>query len=206
MDVSKIEPGAVFRFAHDDRPLRVLLHDSDVVMYDAWWPHLDGWGLADLEAIKRRRITYYVTTVPTVLEKARYLRGDPLSAGERALHRPDLPFTAVRDKAITWSSDNTSGLAGARSQLNASRIYLEPFGPGGGTRAGVLVVADNGSSFAAEELFRKAQIAQLRHLGNVMPVPGVGIYRSGLLRGVPAFYLWGSVSKLHEHSTAHRGQ
>lgn len=206
MEISRIEPGAVFRFAHDDRPLRVLLHDSDVVMYDAWWPHLDGWGLADLQAIKRRRISYYLTTVPTVLETARYLRSDPLLAGELALHRPDLPFTAVRDKAITWSSNNTGVLSRARSQLNTSRIYLEPFVPGGGTRAGVRVVADNASFFTAEELFRKAQIAQARCLGKVMPVSGAGIYRSGLLRGLPAFYLWGSVSKLHEHSTAHRGE
>jgi hypothetical protein len=136
MDVSKIEPGTVFRFPHDDRPNRVLLHDSDVVMYDAWWPHLDGWGLADLEAIKHQRISYYVTTVSTVLEKATYLRSDPLSADERAVHRPDLPFAAVHDAMITWSSAYTGRLTEARSELNTSQIYLLPFGPGGGTKAG----------------------------------------------------------------------
>jgi hypothetical protein len=206
MDVSKIEPGAVFRFPYDDRPNRVLFHDSDVVMYDAWWPHLDSWGLADLKAIKRKRISYYITTVSTVLEKATYLRSDPLSAGERAVHRPDLPFAAVQDPVISWSSENTARLTGTRSQLNTSRIYLEPFGPRGATKAGVRVVADNGSSFTAEELFRKAQVAQARHLSDVMPVSGVGIYRSGLQRGLPAFYLWGSLSRLHEDLTAHRRQ
>jgi hypothetical protein len=204
MDVSKIEPGAVFRFPHDDRPNRVLLHDGDVVMYDAWWPHLDGWGLADLEAIRRKRISYYVATVATMAEKATYLRSDPLSAGERAVHRPDLPYTAVQDTAISWSSDNTGWLTGARSSLNTSRIYLYPFGPRGGIRAGVRLVADNGSSFTTEELFRKAKAAQARHLSKVMPVSGVGIYRSGLQRGLPAFYLWGSVSRLHEYLAAHR--
>jgi hypothetical protein len=115
---------------------RVLLHDSDVVMYDAWWPHLDGWGLADLEAIKHQRISYYVTTVSTVLEKATYQRSDPLSADERAVHRPDLPFAAVHDAMITWSSAYTGRLTEARSELNTSQIYLLPFGPGGGTKAG----------------------------------------------------------------------
>src|SRR5215813_6810593 len=62
----------------------------------------------------------------------------------------------------------------ARLQLNTSQIYLEPFGPGEGTRAGVRVVADNGSSFTAQELFRKARVAQARHLSDVMPVAGVG--------------------------------
>lgn len=136
MDASNIEPGAVFRFPHDDRPNRVLLHHDDVVMYDGWLPHRDGWGLADLEAIKRQRIVYYVTTVSTLQEKATYLRVDPLSADERAVHRPDLPFAALQDTAITWSSDHTGRLSGARSGLDASPIYLLPFGPGGGTKTG----------------------------------------------------------------------
>jgi hypothetical protein len=203
VDASKIEPGVVFRFPHDDRPNRVLLHDSHVVMYDTWWPHLNGWGLADLEAIKRKRITYYVTTVSTVLKKATFLPSAPLSTDEWAVHRPDLPFAAVQDAAITWSSDHVGRLTDDRTDLSASQIYLFPFGPGGGTKAGVRVGADNGSSFTLEELFHKAQAAQARHLGDVIPVAGVGIYRSGLQRGVPAFYLWGSTSRLHEHIAAH---
>jgi hypothetical protein len=179
MDASEIEPGAVFRFPHDDRPNRVLLHDSDVVMYDVWWPHLDGWGLAHLEAITRQRINYYVTTVSTIREKATYLRSDPMSADERVVHRPDLPFAVIQDPAISWSSDNPGRLTESRSELKASPIYLSPFGPSGGTKAGVRVVADNGASFTAEELFRKAQAAQARHVSDVMPTAGVGIYRSG---------------------------
>jgi hypothetical protein len=56
---------------------RVLVRDADAVMYDCWWPHLDGWGLADLKATKRQRISYYVATVPTVADKGIYLRSDP---------------------------------------------------------------------------------------------------------------------------------
>jgi hypothetical protein len=205
VDESKIEPGAVFQFPHDDRPNRVLLHDDDVVMYDAWWPHLGRWGLGDLNAIKRQRISYYVTTVSTLLEKATHLRSDPLSADEQTVHRPDLPFIAAQDMAITWAG-NSGGLTETRSKLKASAVYLLPFGPGGGTKAGVRVTADNGSSFTAEELFGKAQAAQAQHLSDAIPVTGVGIYRSGLQRGLPAFYLWGAVSRVHEHATAHRRQ
>jgi len=192
----------VFRFAQDDRPNRVLLHDHDVVMYDTWWPHLDGWGLADLEAIKRERGSYYVTTLSTVLAKATYLRADPLSAEERAMHRPDLPFAVAQDTAANWSSHIVGGLAEVGSVLHASGIYVLPFGPRGGTKAGVRVVADNGSFFTAEELFRKAQAAQARHL-SALAVSGVGIYRSGLQHGLPAFYLWGAASRLHEYLPRH---
>lgn len=197
MDASKIQLGAVFRFPHDERPNRVLLHDGDVVMYDVWWPHQNGWGLADLAAVKRKRITYYVTTVATLVEKATQLRSDPLTDDERALHRPDLPFAALQDAAITWSSDPAGPPVMARPALSVAHIALAPFGPGGGTKPGRRVDADNGSAFSADELFRKAQAVQAPHLSDDSPVVGVGIYRSGLLRGLPEFYLWGSVSRLH---------
>jgi hypothetical protein len=35
MGRSRIEVGGVFRWSHDDRPIRVLVHDGDAVMYDA---------------------------------------------------------------------------------------------------------------------------------------------------------------------------
>ncbi|WP_433534546.1 hypothetical protein ACQPZK_20460 [Micromonospora sp. CA-249363] len=204
MEAVDIEPGAVFRFSHDERPNRVLLCDSDVVMYDAWWPHLEAWGLADLAAIKRQHISYYVTTVSTVLEKAKHLRTAPLTAAEMAVHRPDLPFAAVQDVTVTWSSGDADRVTDARAVLSAYRVYLLPFGPGGGTKAGVRVTADNGNAFTIGELFRKAQAVQARHLGDALPGAGVGIYRSGLQRGFPAYYLWGAVSRLHEHLAAHR--
>ncbi|MFJ8582814.1 hypothetical protein [Micromonospora sp. NPDC093277] len=178
----------------------MLLRDSDVVMYDAWWPHLEAWGLADLAAIKR----HYVTSVSAVEEKATHLRTVPLTADEMAVHRPDLPFAAVQDVAMTWSSGDTGRVTDARAELSASQVYLLPFGPGGGTKAGVRVAADNGNAFTVGELFRKAQAVQARHLGDVLPGAGAGIYRSGLQRGLPAYYLWGAVSRLHEHLAAHR--
>lgn len=204
VEEADIEPGAVFRFRHDDRPNRVLLRDGDVVMYDGWRPGLEAWGLADLAAIKRRRISYYVTTVSTVIEKATPLRTAPLTANEAAVHRPDLPFAAVQDVAMTWSSDEAGQFTDARADLDASRIYLVPFGLGGGTKAGVRVAADNGKAFTVGELFHKAQAVQSQHLGDVLPAPGVGIYRYGLQRGLPAYYLWGAVSQLHEHLAARR--
>jgi hypothetical protein len=204
VDLSKIETGAVFRFPHDERPNRVLIHHGDVVMYDAWWPHLDGWGLQDLKAIMRQRITYYVATVSTVLEKATYLWSEPLSADERAVHRPDLPFTALQNQATTWSDPPDRLGEQAAAELKASGLYLFPFGPGGGTKAGIRVTADDGSSFSADELIRKAQTVQARHLTDAAPVAGVGIYRSGLQRGLPAYYLWGAESRMHEHIAAHR--
>jgi hypothetical protein len=105
---------------------------------------------------------------------------------------------------MTWSSGDAGRVSDARAELSASSVYLLPFGTGGGIKAAVRVAADNDNSFTVGELFRKAQAVQVRHLGDVLPGAGVGIYRSGLQRGLPAYYLWGAVSRLHEHLAADR--
>ena len=60
----------------------MLVYDSGVVMYDAWWPHLGNWGLADLGEVKKRRVNYYVATASTVAEKATFIRSEPLTEAE----------------------------------------------------------------------------------------------------------------------------
>lgn len=64
---------------HDDRPFRVLACSNGVAMYDAWWPHLGNWGLANLGEVKRRRVNYYVATASTLADKATFVRSEPLT-------------------------------------------------------------------------------------------------------------------------------
>jgi hypothetical protein len=213
MEPARVEVGAVYRWSHDDRLVHVLAHDSGVVMYDAWWPDLETWGLAKLEEIKRQRISYYVTTVSALTEKATYLRTDPLTDHEVALHRPDLPLSVGQSEVMQWPAEvyETAAHLVARSRapgslevgedatFDATEVVLYPFGPNGGQRAGVRVKADNGIAFTAGEFLWKAAAVQAPYIGEVAPTRGVGIYRSGLHRGIPSYYLWGSESKLHTH-------
>ncbi|MBO0825623.1 MAG: hypothetical protein J2P27_17485 [Actinobacteria bacterium] len=178
-------------------------------MYDSWWPHRGNWGLASLGEVKKRRVTYYVATVATVAERATFVRSEPLTEAEISLHRPDLPFAAVQCPRLSWAAEAPeSAEAFARSRpsagcpaaevLGASEVYLFPFGPKGGERAGVRVKADNGTSFSWEELVWKALVVQAPGVRDGASAQGVGIYRSGLNRGIPAYYLWGSRSRLHD--------
>lgn len=225
MDHRRVELGAVYRWPHDDTCLlraghddndhlmRVLMYDDNVAMYDAWWPHLGNWGLANLQQVKRQRIAYYVATVGTVLEKAAYVRTEPLSGDEVTLHRPDLPLSFAQCTALSWPAEvpgsaaqmaarvRAAGCRDARdgATLSASAIYLFPFGPKGGERTGVRVRADNKAAFTAEEILWKAAVVQAPLIRDEVAVHGVGIYRDGLLRGIPGFYLWGAVSKLHSY-------
>jgi hypothetical protein len=186
-------------------------------MYDAWWPHLDNWGLANLSEVKKWRVNYYVVTASTLVEKATFVRSEPLTRAENSLHRPDLPFAAVQCQVLSWPAEASRSVeAAARGwrsagcpeaeALAASEVYLQPFGSGGGERTGIRVNADNGTSFSGDELVWKASVLQAPFVRARVPAHGVGIYRSGLNRGIPAYYLWGSQSRLHDEiaSSAHR--
>lgn len=215
MERAQIKVGAVYRWPHDDRPERVLIHDADadVVMCDGWWPHLDGWGLANLQQVRKQRISFYPAPVSTVMEKATYLRTEPLTDDEAAMFRPDLPFALMQCAAMQWPAEvprTESDLAerwraasGAEARsgvaLNASEIYLYPFGPKGGRKAGVRMQANNGTAFTPDELLWRATNLQAPHVGEAPPTQGVGLYRTGLHRGIPGYYLWGAESQMHEH-------
>jgi hypothetical protein len=188
----------------------VLACDGDVAMYDSWWPHLGTWGLANLGEVKRRRVNYYVATASTVAQKATFVRSEPLTAAEISLYRPDLPFAVAQCPVLSWLAEapgsSEAAARGWRSAgcpeakaLGASAVYLFPFGPRGGQRAGVRVKADNGTSFSGDELVWKASLVQAPFVRAAASVQGVGIHRSGLNRGIPAYYLWGSQSRLHDH-------
>lgn len=198
MEPTRVDVGDVYRWPHDDRPIRVLVSDGDVVMYDAWWPHLEAWGLANLQEIRRLRISYYVSTVSPLLEKATFLRAEPLTDDEIALHRPDLPFCL--DAHANQNAD-----VDVDATVAAAEIVLHPYGPRGGQKAGVRVKADDGIAFTAGELRRKAVAVQAASIGatsrsgvdEVAAIQRIGIYRSGLQRGVPSYYLWSGESRLH---------
>jgi hypothetical protein len=59
--------------------------------------------------------------------------------------------------------------------------------------------ADDNSRVTGAELMRKAAVVQMPHLGNRPIVEGAGVYRQGLHRGRPSFYLWGAASRLETH-------
>jgi len=207
MTSSWVEEGAVFRWTHlgDARPMRMLVPDGDVVMYDAWWPHLKGWGLGDVVQTKRKNVSYYVVPSRVVLEKGEYLRSEPLSREERDLHRPDLPFCAVRSTTTSWPSATedlgpwleTSPAAqeAESTTLACPEVYLIPYGPNGGNRRGARIAADDGAVFTARELLSKAAVLQAPLVREASE--GIGLYRSGLYSGgVPSYYLWGSQGRL----------
>lgn len=204
MNLSFLHSGAVFQTEWDSRPIRVISFDEQQVMYDSWWPHLPGWGITSVNST----IAYYRLPTPLLLSKAKYLRTEQYSEAELSIHRPDLPHAFARSAVLEWPmrspatvEEFPNGLSrlnpgeyGQPHALDAAKIYLEPFGPKGSSKPGVLIEAANGTGFGVEEILWHAARLQSQYLREIKVTAGVGIYRSGIRRKLPSYYIWGAKS------------
>lgn len=205
MNTSNLQVGAVFQPEWDTRPIRVIAFDAEQVMYDCWWPHVPGWGIDSLN----RTISYYRISLSWFLNKSKYLRTDAYTEAELSIHRPDLPFGFARFANIEWPSipfatkEDFPGSTSIITQvgastpiLNTAKLYLLPFGPKGSSKPGVLLESENPCGFTIEELLWHAARLQSQYLREIKVTNGVGIYRSGIQRKLPSYYIWGAKSRM----------
>jgi len=179
--------------------MRVIAFDSAEVMYDVWWPDRAAWGMARLLG----DFTYYRLPRHYVEANARYIRIDSLSEMELRVHRPDLPFAVAQREDVSWYEPSWQGAVFETAPaLAASSIYLAPFGPRDSAKPASLLAADNGTAFTEAELLTKAKILQVPFVGDVRLAEGVGIYRTGIKKRVPSYYIWGARSRADAPSTA----
>lgn len=177
--------------------MRVVAFDDAEVMYDVWWPHREAWGMARLLG----DFTYCRLPRRYVEASARYVRTDSLSEKELQVHRPDLPFAVARRDEVSWYEQSwREHVFETAPVLAVSTIYLAPFGPRDSAKPAVLLTADNGEGFTESELLTKAKMLQDPFVGNVRLTEGVGIYRAGIKKRVPSYYLWGARSRADQPS------
>jgi hypothetical protein len=204
MKIEDLELGAVLQPEWDSRPIRVLAFDAEQVMYDSWLSDASMWGIDSLS----RRISYYRTLTSFVLNRSHYLRTEEYTEQERSVHRPDLPFSFAKFHSLEWPMTCPASANDfphifpkpvdakvGELVLDAPRIFLEPFGPKGGPKPSVLITAENKTSFTVEEVLWQSARLQFQHLRDDRIVDGVGIYRSGIQRGLPSYCVWGAKSR-----------
>ena len=196
MNPRPIEIGDVHEMPSHPRPMRVIGLSDDVVLYDTWWPHENRWAMSKLIGT----FSYYRMPRAIFVERSRRIRTDPLTESELDVHRPDLPFAFARSAELSWYGEGGS-LSGDRSTLDASSIFLEPFGRRAGVKPMVQIHAENGRFFTAIELLRAAHAVQAPYRGDVRQTEGVGVYRLGIKKRIPSYYLWGAKSR-HETAAA----
>ena len=205
MNASRIALGAVYEAQWSPNPVRVVAFDSHVVMYDTWWPKKGAWAMAKLAGT----FTYFRLSRTYFEAHSRLVRTDPLSEQELKIHRPELPFALAQRSNLSWYEPwSESAISAADSSPHSQRIldapaaFLSPFGPRDSEKPPVLVNAENGRFFDEVELLRLARAIQDSFAGEVRLTNGVGIYRSGIKKRLPSYYLWGAKSRLEAPADA----
>jgi hypothetical protein len=192
MNSLSIKLGDVYDYNHPSGPLRVIAFDSEIVMYDIWLIHKNSWRMSSLGGV----FAFYRLERNYFEANTRYLRHEPLSELEANVFRPDLPFAFARNQHLSWYENLPSNQRIDNGQvLSAPAIYIRPFGPREGLKPDVLVRAGNGEFFTENELISLAKDIQNPHLGSERLTDGVGVYRSGIKKRIPLYYLWGALSK-----------
>ncbi len=181
------QTGDILAVTWDDRPIRVLQTDPIETFYDAELEEV-GWVIA-----RARTATYYRMRTAFLERTASLSASKPFSLKEDAKFRPDLPMRLFRHHSADWSDDLVSLIAlEADISIPAKQIVIIPFGPKGGDSKPVRAEALSGESLTLRTIIETARTAQ--HV-RCPDVTGTGLYRSGIVGGIPSYYLWGAVDR-----------
>jgi len=186
MDIP-FQPGDVLTVSWDNRPIRILQTDVIETFYDAEMEEM-GWTIA-----KARTATYYRTPTRHLNETASIVLSQPFSAKEDKKFRPDLPMRLFRHNEADWS-DELQILITLEDDflLPVQEVAIIPYGAKGSAAKSVKVQARDGKSLSLREIIEAAHSAQQSKCDDVK---GVGLYRSGIVGGIPSYYLWGAVDR-----------
>lgn len=148
------------------------------------------------------RATQYFTRTPiSIFEKyGRLIGHEEVPKQVLDVIRPDLPLAILRTRDISWtdscfddlnalnryiSADKDAGWH--KATVNTPHLYLEPITVKETPKPAVLIEADNGRFFTAAELVWKAK--EIRDTVNKTTSDGIGIFRSGVRKKLPMYYI-----------------
>ena len=203
--------GGVYSTILSNDPCRVIGFDEQEVFYDAYWSSLNKWTFSNGSW---RNSIYYRTRPHIFLQNAEFLREQPLTNDEMKIFRPDLPHRLCRYRELNWTTDQFPDLGEYKEYLKknledftdevvlaAPSITLRPFGrKGSTTQLKYFVVSSiDPSGFFRSELLWLAHNLQAPVLKDSL-TRGLGIFRSGHEKKLPAYYIAGYLSAADEHN------
>lgn len=181
------QSGDIVTVSWDHRPIRVLQTDAIETFYDAEMDEVS-WVMANA-----RTATYYRTSTRYLRETVSSALPNPFSLKGYRKFRPDLPMRLFRHHDADWSDELPilTALEGVFS-IPAKEVVIIPFGSKGGATKPINVHACDGKRLFLREIIEAAHSTQQSKCADVK---GVGLYRSGIVGGVPSYYLWGATDR-----------
>jgi len=207
--ISNLILGGVYQTKWDERPFRILAFDDIELFYDCYWPSIDKWTFGNLNS----KGYYYRMSPERFLNSGKLLREQPLTQKELETFRPYLPFRICRNKNIAWTDQQYSDVETYKNAIKdsgidtsdkivlpVSQIVLHPFGPKSGAVKPTTINSSNQEGFTTSELLWNAQNIQSIHLREKQK-NGVGIFRLGHEKKMPAYYIGGYNDKANSITT-----
>ena len=184
--------GGIYKTELDERPVRIIGSDKHETFYDCLWEN-DKWIFS---GNLKRKCSFYRIPTEFLNSKSEFIELKPLTETEQNCFRPDLPMRFGRTKKVSWNEFNSNSLRILESlysdqKINAESIILVPFGPKGGTKKGVKIESENG--FTVFEIIEKAK--KIQEDVNENPSNGIGMYRLGIQKGIPSYYIGEYIDK-----------
>ncbi|MGN7158828.1 hypothetical protein [Sphingomonas sp. SAFR-052] len=179
-------PGDILCVDWSDTPIRVIQADAIETFYDAQIEGV-GWTMA-----RARTSTFYRMPSKHLSKTVVSATPCPYSIQEQERFRPDLPMRLFRHRDVCWTDSLDALIAlDVDHEVASSEVALIPFGKKGAARRPVRVRGSNGS-ITMRTIIEQACAAQEVATPDV---GGVGLYRSGLVGGIPSYYLWGAIDQ-----------
>lgn len=181
------QTGDIVTVSWDHRRIRVLQTDAIETFYDAEMDEV-GWVFA-----RARTAIWYRISTQYLTETALSVVPTPFTAKDNRKFRPDLPMRIFQHFDADWSNDLLllTDLGGDLT-IPAQEIVIIPFGSKGGAAEPIRVQAGDGKRLSLRQIIEAAHYGQR---SNCTDVDGVGLYRSGIVGGVPSYYLWGGIDR-----------
>lgn len=193
----QIKVGNIYTAPFHPGKLRIIGVDEQEVFYDAELPDSSGWML---QSQLHKTLHFYRIAPAVIVQQAEVVDTLPLTEEEFNVFRPDLCLRTARTATLSWNQFPDHSVEQIKAHLlhaestaffdqtlNTATVYLAPYGPKGSFKKAQRIEAANGAFFEVGELVWKAQ--QLQQAVNSTLSEGIGIYRLGALRGVPAYYI-----------------
>ena len=190
-----IKLGDVYERPGSRNYYRIIGFDEREVFFDVYSYYSEKWELSDN---LHKKLLFLRTSIECFIEAYNKIDEKPFSVMENEIIRPDLPIRIGITTVINWgdiklTSQNELNSIGISGKLNCDKIGLMPFGPKGGLKQEVILSANENNCFNFSELFVKAN----NLVQGIKPIKeGIGIYRGGLVRKKPLYFMGYATSYL----------
>ena len=187
--LQEIKLGDILKINSTEQIIRVIALDDIEVLYDFYWNHNDKWAFADNLSKKG---FFYRMSLKNCISKCSKVDYKSLSDKEHMVLRPDLRLRFLRDKNASWQYDyfkekkNEIQNTFSNQFLPINKIFLCPLSKNKSIKKGEILESNNQEISFYEILVKAFEMS--KKIGKT-DSNGIGIYRLGIEKGVPSFYI-----------------